>query len=286
MSAIAPLKQPICFWLAALVLVLPALTRAQDAFPSPTPTDPLACVPVQVLDQQQVTIGTHTITFKRIAPPVFPDATSTPPSQTPPTTRITNRASRAVPARRTSSRAPEIARLAQSDAGGDEEKPYKMLLLSATVYDHRFTEVRWNDGAGAALRAYVNIDLRYFTTVANLETDDAVYDLVFAWGDDTADSISRAGRQPPNLAAFPPGRSSYQIVAGDASARPDALAALDALCIYFDAHGARMVADYNQQQADNAAHRQWLRDHPPAQPDTVIHYWPLKSRVYTNPSHQ
>ena len=59
--------------LAVLVLaLLPALAHAQDSYPTPTPADPLAGVPVQVLNQQQVTIGTHTITLNRIAPPVFP----------------------------------------------------------------------------------------------------------------------------------------------------------------------------------------------------------------------
>ena len=68
MNAIVPSRS----WLAvALTLALPAWTHAQDPFPTPTPIpDPLADVPVQVVDQQQVTYGTHTITFNRIAPPV------------------------------------------------------------------------------------------------------------------------------------------------------------------------------------------------------------------------
>lgn len=260
MSAISSRAQDVCPWLAAVLLALPAMVRAQDPLPTPTPTpDPLAGVSVQVLDQQQVTIGTHTITYKRIAPPVLPGTT---------------------PALK---QAPPVARGSRSAQNADAsagEKSSKGLLLSATVYDHQFTELRWDDGSAPILRAYVNIDFAYFTTVTTLETADTVYSLFFAWGNDTVASITQAGRQPPNLAAFPVGRSSYQIIAGDANANPDAVAALNALCAYYDANGAQMVATYAQQQADNAAHQQWVKDHPPAQPNTVIYYWPTKGSAY------
>ena len=270
-----PLRAPLfCPWLAVLLALLPALAHAQDPYATPPPTDPLAGVPVRVLDQQQVEIGTHRITYNRIAPPVFPAPTPTP--TTGPTTNATNHG----PQTRGVSRSPHT-----NDAGDGGEKDYKMLLLSATVYDHQFTEVRWNDGAGAELRAYINIDFCYFTTVTNLETADTIYNLMFAWSNDTANSLTQAGQQPPNLAAYPPGRSSYQIIAGDANAHPDALAALDALCIYFDANKAQMVAAYNQREADNAAHQQWLIDHPTAQPDTVMYFWPIKGSAYLNQTH-
>lgn len=277
MNAKPSRKRTFCFWLAALVLALPALTHAQDPFATPPPADPLAGFPVRVLDQQQVEIGTHRIIYNRIAPPVFPAPTPTPAPTSGPTTNAVNRNG---PQTHGVSRSPHT-----NDAGDDGEKPYKMLFLSAMVYDHQFTEVRWNDGTGAAVRAYVNIDFCYFTTVTNLETDDTVYDLMFAWSNDTVDSLTQAGQQPPNLAAYPPGRSSYQIIAGDANAHPDALAAFDALCIYFDANKAQMIAAYNQREATNAAHQQWLIDHPPVQPDTVMYFWPIKGSAYLNQTH-
>ena len=264
--------------LAVLLLaMLPTLTHAQDPYAAPTPADPLAGVPVRVVDQQQVEIGTHRITYNRIAPPVFPTPSPTPASQA----GTNSNAARHGAQTRGVTRSPHT----NDTGGGSGEKDYKMLLLSATVYDHQFTELRWNDGNGAVLRAYVNIDFCYFTTVTNLETDDTVYDLMFAWSNDTVASLTQAGQPPPNLAAYPPGRSSYQIIAGDANAHPDALVALDALCIYFDANRAQMVAAYNQREADNAAHQQWLIDHPPVQPDTVMYFWPIKGSAYLNQTH-
>lgn len=280
MNAILPRKQNIRLWLTALVLALPVLAEAQDPLPTPTPPpDPLAGVPVQVLDQQQITIGTHTIIYNRIAPPFLPAATPTPnPGPRPtPTTRTTNRSPQTPTKRK--------ARSTGSTNAEGGEKQYKVLFLSATVYDHQFTEVRWFGGSNPALRAYVNIDFAYFTTVTTLETADTVYDLFFAWSNDTVDSLTQAGQTPPNLSSFPAGRSSYQIIAGDANANADALAALDALCVYYDANSTQMIAAYNQQQAANAAHQQWLIDHPPVQADTVINYWPTKGSIYLNQSH-
>ena len=135
------------------------------------------------------------------------------------------------------------------------------------------------------MRAYVNIDFAYFTTVTTLETADTIYDLFYAWGNDTAASLARSGQQPPDLSSFPTGRSSYQIIAGDASANPDAIAALNALCAYFDANRARLVADHERQQADQAAHQQWVKDHPPVQPNAVINFWPTKGSVYLKQRH-
>ena len=160
-----------------------------------------------------------------------------------------------------------------------------MLFLSATVYGHQFTEVRWNDGTGVALRAYVNLDFCYFTTVTNLETSDTIYDLVFTWNNDTAASLTQAGQQLPNFSSVPAGHSGYQVFAGDLDTHSDAIAALNALYAYYDANSAQMIATYNQQQADNAAHQQWLKDHPPVQADTVINYWPVKSQVYLPVAH-
>ena len=261
--------------------------RRKTRSPTPTPPpDPLAGVPVQVLDQQQVTVGTHTITYNRIVPPAFPAPTPTPVPQATPITNTVNhtvqvaRAKSSTSRRTAQARSHKMTRTAQADGADSADKPYKMLLLSATVYDHQFTEVRWNDGTQPGLTAYVNLDFRYFTAVTNLETADTVYDLMFAWGDDATSSLTQAGQPLPNFSSVPAGHSGYQVIAGDPNANPDAVAALNALCAYYDANSAQMIAAYNQQQANNAAYQQWLQAHPQPTPNTVINYWPVKSQVW------
>lgn len=267
---------PAGLWLAAaLGLTLPGLAGAQDPVPpTPPPVDPLAGVPVQVLDRQQITTGTHVVTYNRLAPPVFAPAAPPPTPPAKPNAQAATRASRTRKATRSSR---------TSDAG-DGQKPLRVLFLSATVYDRRFTALRWLDGGSPELRVYADLDFNYFAGVSQIETADAVYLLCFGLGNDTVDSLVQAGQTPPDLAAFPAGYSAYQIVAGDAAAHAGDLTALDALCAYYDANQAPLIASYHQQQADNAARQQWLRDHPPVLPDTVINYWPVKGSVYLAPT--
>ena len=173
-----------------------------------------------------------------------------------------------------------MTRSAQSDGGSGDDKQYSVLSLSATVYDHQFTALRWYDGTAPGLQAYVNLDFTYFSGVTTLETADTVYDLIFGLGTDTASSLSQAGQPLPDFSAVPAGHSGYQIVAGDPNAHPDAIAALNALCAYYDANSAQMIAAYNQQQAYNTAYQQWQQAHPQPTPNTVINFWPVKSSVY------
>ena len=275
--------------LAVLVLALPALAPAQDPYPTPTPTDPLAGVPVQILQQQQVIIGGHITTYNLIAPPVFPATTPAPTPQATPATQAANR-TQAVPLRRTADRAPQtrarkVTRAAQGDDGSSGDKPYAVVSLSATVYDHQFTALRWYNGSQLGLQAYVNLDFNYFGGVSTIETVDTVYQLVFGLGNDTASSLTQAGQPLPDFSSVPAGQSGYQVVAGDPGAHPVAIAALNAICAYYDGNSAQMMAAYNQQQADNAAYQQWLQSHPPVQPNTVINFWPVKSQVYLPTGH-
>jgi hypothetical protein len=278
--------------LAAFAGALPILTDAQDPFPTPTPApNPLAGVPVQVLDQQEVTIGTHTITYNRIAPPVFPAATPT--TIAPVTTAPTETARRASlpvtvrprPASPAGSRKKTPSTQTKGDTDNGDASRFQMLFLSATVYDHQFTAVHWCDGTAPGLLAYLDLDFSYFGPVTTVESADTVYDLVFGLGNDTASSLSLAGQPLPDFSGVPAGQSGYQIVAGDPNAYPDAIAALNALCAYYDANSAQMIAAYDQQQAANAAQLQWLQTHPPVTPNTVVNFWPVKSSVYPTSSH-
>ena len=278
----------------ALTLVFPAIVRAQSEQPTPTPADPLTGVPVQVLDQQQVQIGTHVITYNRIVPPVFPAATPVPvasptPQATPTVNAVTQskrRTQRATRSATTRSKAARSTRDASSNTGNAGDVPFSLLNVSATVYDHQFTEVRWYGNGGTPdLRVYVNMDFNYLTTIGTLQTANASYELVMGLGNETADSLIQAGEQPPNLASFSTGYSSYQVITGNPADHASDLAALNAFLAYYDANSAQLFSTYQQQQAANAAQQAWLQAHPPVQPNTVINYWPVKSQVYLAPSH-
>ena len=140
-------------------------------------------MPVQVIDQQQVNYSTHTVTLNRIAPPAFPTPTPT-PTPTSKTGTNTNAAKR-----RSQSRG--VSRSAQSkDASNDVSKAFQVVFLSATVYDHQFTELRFYGGSNPELSVYVNIDFNYFAGVEQIETADTVYMIFFGLGNDTAASLT------------------------------------------------------------------------------------------------
>lgn len=79
----------------------------------------------------------------------------------------------------------------------------------------------------------------------------------------------------PARSEFPAAESIYFVLADDTfTAADEALfAALDALHAYFDANRAHLVQAHAQRETERLAHEQWLKDHPPATPNTVIHFW-------------
>ena len=263
--------------------ILPGTAIGQSTSPSPTPVDPLAGAPLQVLDQQQVAVGTHVITLNRIAPPHLQPLQPTPTAaaQTQGTTPAkTTRTVSTKPTTRSAKGKNARSASSNSDTGNDQEKPLKVLSFSATVYDHQFTELRWYGGNRPELRVYVNIDFNLLAGATNIVTPDAVYMPIFGLGNDTVDTLVQTGGQVPDLSQFPVGASAYQIVQGDPDDHPDEVAALVALCLYHDGNKVQLAAAYQERLADQAAHDQWLRDHPPVQPDTVINYWPTKNSIF------
>jgi hypothetical protein len=164
-------------------------------------------------------------------------------------------------------------------------------MLSATVYDRQVTELRWQAGQ-RGYRAWSNLDFNYLAGWGEIETKDCVYYLIMGLGKESRESAAESERLTtadglptpvetkivPDLAKFPAGRSTY-LLSGEAPA-DDSLAALDALHRYFDTHRLRLIADYNKRAVGRTAREQWLKEHPPVPQDTVINFWPKKSRNY------
>ena len=135
-------------WLAIGLMALPRIAGAQSEQTTPAPApDPLAGIPVQVLDQQQVDMGDHTVTLNRIAPPNLPTPAPTP---TP---------------------APQPA----PTPGGApiQEKLSKVVCLSIDSKNQLLTEVHGYNGAKPELHAHLNVDFRLLGSVSQLETNDA-----------------------------------------------------------------------------------------------------------------
>jgi len=269
MPSISSLRFGALATIAASIITLasPTRSRAEEA---PASAGAKPSIQIRVLEGVEVKFRDHSVFYQRVAPPVPPVA----------------RAPVAVPVVESLSLAESAAAEARA------QKKSAVLMLSATVYDRQVTELRWSAN-GREYRAWSNSDFNLLAGQGEIETEACVYSLLMGLGNETRESVAEWNRLAaaaqrladswetktvPDLSKFPVGRSTY-LLSGDAPA-DDSLAALDALHRYYDAHRLRLVADYEKRKATTAAREQWLKEHPPMPENTVINFWPIKSRTY------
>ena len=248
----------------ALIFMVAAMTAlcaiASAAPPAPQP---------RVLEDVQVKYPDHTVFYQRIEPPApQPRATAAAVQKAKPATR-------------------EEAAAAERR----EKKTTKVLMLSATVYDHRLTELCWRSG-GREIRAWSNADFNLFTAHSEFETEDTIYTLFMALGNEDAESLVAAqaratseGWNPPRVQS-PTARpqAQYSLVSDTKTPSPETLAPLDALHHTYEENYTRLAKEHTQREAARAAQAQSLKDHPPVPQDTVIQFWPKKSHTYPTSS--
>jgi hypothetical protein len=249
-KAVGPRRTFICLAMASLI-ILPRIGLGQSAVVSGSPGI-LASVKFQILDQQTVSFGQHSLTLNRVAPPVFPAST---PAPSPP-------AMTALP-----------------------YTNYQMLVFSATVYDHRFTVLQWIDGDNKST-AVTNINFNSFCYTNGFAKGDTYYEIIAFLDDESATEADPTTAQwlAEAKQALKPGTPGYLMVSGTGT--PDEIQALNALHAYYAANSDAMIQTYTERQAQWAAQLLQWKLHPPVRPNTVINYWPIKSSVYPTGSGQ
>ena len=153
-----------------------------------------------------------------------------------------------------------------------EAKPRTVLLLSATVFDHRLTELR-GSGEAAKFRAFSNLDFQYLAGLPEIETADTIYTVMLALADGTAAEAEEKARQFPQAAKLPQDRAAWVPAEDPTHENAPVLAALDTLHTYYDTHRAELIRSYEQRLAAEAERQQQLREHPPVPKPVVIRYW-------------
>ena len=205
----------------------------------------------QVIKRHEVVVGDHTITYQLVVPP----APSAP-----------------VPAPAARELSPQELEAQQRR----EAKQQQVLFFSATVLDHRVTELRWFD-AGGAYRAFSNIDFQTFSGLTEIETADAIYTLLMAFDTGPAEALAERAREFPQLALLPNDRSAWLLMDGSAEAGAPTVTAWDAIHRHFDAHREELLRGYQQREATKAERERQLRENPPAPKKKVISYWKKNS---------
>jgi hypothetical protein len=173
-------------------------------------------------------------------------------------------------------------------------KKQELLFLSATVYDYRVTEVRWN-AAGQEYRAYSNIDFNQLAGAGQIETDDTIYDLFMGLGNSTVEAVEAMNKeltarglsndllqQIPSADAFSQTRSEYIVVQPKSDTPPpaEAVAAMDAIHLYYDANRATLAAAWTKREAERIAKLNEPKPLPTPVKDTVINFWPKKNSIF------
>ncbi len=216
----------------------------------------LSNFPYRIIQSRKVDFGDHFVFLNRVAPPAVPPLP----------------ASVATPAQ------PEFSAEVTETLANLESKKSELLFLFATVFDRDVTELHWCAG-GREYRALSNIDFNYFTVLGQIETENTVYGLMLAIGNESSEALdSELG---PLVSRLSNARSEYILIDGKEQDVPDAsLAGLDALHVYFDAHRQKLIDAYVKREADRVAEEQWIRDHPPVPKDTVINFWPGATTIF------
>ena len=232
--------------LLTLLLTFPAFAQEPAAAGNAEPL----LENLRVLQRTEIKRGDHSIIFQRVAPP--PPAAPSAPAPVPEAKALSPQELEAQQRR--------------------EAKQHAVLFFSATILDHRVTELRWSD-EGKEYRAFSNIDFRYLSGMGEIETTDAIHTLMLALESGTAETLAERTREFPQIAVLPKDRAAWVLADGSGPTNTTVMTALDAIHSYFDAHREALIRQYGEREAGRAEAERQLREHPPARKDTVIRYW-------------
>ncbi|MFD2257699.1 hypothetical protein ACFSSA_13530 [Luteolibacter algae] len=175
-----------------------------------------------------------------------------------------------------------------------ESKEYKFISLSATVYDRKFTELRWRHGDERFL-AYSNVDFNFMGGFGSFETDDTNYSFFMGIGNESTDALAERNRfakernlegyverQIPQMPEFTPGSVEYAVVSDDPSIveRDEVFGQISALHAYYQANEKRLKTEYQRREALNAARKRYEAANPEKPKDTIINFWPIRGSIH------
>ena len=207
-----------------------------------------------VLESWKEDLGNRSIYFNRVAPPLLQSA----PAK--------------IPAASAQASGASMVR------HGMLRKASEVLFLTATVFDHKVTEIHWMDGEHECA-AFSNIDFNLLADSVAFETDEASYSLLVAVTNVSSTPALKPAptlRQIPSLQQFGLTKAQYILRQAQPLASPQekSLAALDALHLYFDANRQRLAEKYAKREAARIEEEQRPKQQPSKPKDTVVNFWP------------
>ncbi len=195
---------------------------------------------------------TVTLTKHLIVEPIFPD----PPPPLPPR-EITDLA--------------VTARMAMMHA---KYRKTEIVYVSATVYDHQRTFVRWwpNGNHGQEMCAWSNLDFNLLSGFAEFTWQGRKFALLMGLGNENSTtrrrSVSKSGQiyTPPDIPEIPLDGPGFVVTKGDAT-EPGALDFLTSLHDLYRVEGTRLQDAYVGREKARIEHEAYLRANPPQPED-------------------
>ena len=182
----------------------------------------------------------------------------------------------------TPSQAP-VARRSITPQTKRESKPQGgFFMVSATVYDHRVTLLRWSHD-GEEFSAWSNVDWNHLGGVVSFEGRGKEYAMTLLSSNVSLRKLKQQRRKGekvsipeiPKLPRLAKRGARYMIIKGD-EANDGAMGFIEAVHDLYDAEKVRLVRAYHERERNRIIRERKeaaSRNNPPPKKDAIINYW-------------
>jgi hypothetical protein len=159
----------------------------------------------------------------------------------------------------------------------------RLVVLTATVYDHRWSFVRWHaNGAGNRnFAAWSNVDFNHFTGIGGFDLSGLRFSFFMpVTNQDTVRLKARmeaAGGQyvPPQPPDLPPWEPAFVLVEGDPT-DADGILPVKGLHDLYKIERFRLAAAFQGRERARLAQATWLKANPPSPKHYVLYHYAVQ----------
>lgn len=210
----------------------------------------------EVKKQSEVDLFDQKIIFKRVAPPDLP---------------VRPAAER--------SKASEFTEEEKAAMAASAAKEQISLLIEAREYEPGITSLRWRHD-GTPFLAWTNADFMVFPGFGQIETEDLR--LTFMLLATKAKRENHQSESIPEADDFDPTRADYFVVSADGAETPfdqAALRGIEAVHVHYEDHEEQLRSHQAAREVETIERARDLAENPPLPKDTIIHFWPIRTRT-------
>lgn len=203
---------------------------------------------VPALHESEVRIGGRTVIFRRIR-------------------------SGEDPARLAGATVPENNRRSSIISDAEAIPVIRMIPLSVSIHNREVSQITWRGDNGEAYTVLSNVDFNYLRSVGTF-THDGVHWSFNASMENVGSTLDRG--------VFTSDEPEYVVYVPEGAAVPETLREeLDALHYHYLENEAALKTLYYRNEALNQARLEYPEKNPPGPKDTVINFWPVRSKPGT-----